>query len=103
MEIKLNEIYTFVLMNGQEVVSKVEEIDDNYYHLESPLTLGRDNTGNMGFIMPSQSGEPIGPGSLQQSAVALIKPTREDVVEAYKTSIDPSEIITPGPKQIITG
>ena len=90
-------------MNGQEVVSEVVEIDDNYYHLESPLTLGRDNTGNMGFIMPSQSGEPLGAGSLQKSAVALIKPTRDDVIEAYKTSIDPSEIIKPGQKKIITG
>lgn len=102
MEIKEKEIYTFVLMNGQEVVSEVETVDDNYYHLESPLTLGRDPQGNMGFIMPSQSGEQLGEGALQKSAVALVKPTREDVVEAYKESVDPSEIVVPN-KQIITG
>jgi len=103
LKIKPNEIYTFVLLSGQELVGTVESVDDKYYHLLSPLTLGRDQRGGMGFTMPSQSGEPLGESSLQMSAVAIIKPTRADVMEAYKQSVDPSAIITPGPKQIITG
>ena len=102
MEIKVGEIYSFKLTSGQEVVGKLETIDDDGYHLTAPLTIGQGNNGMefMQVMFTTAFGEPA---KLYHAGISMVLPTRDDVKEAYEGSINPSEIIKPGPKQIITG
>ena len=102
MEIEKDKVYTFKLTSGQEVIAKVADIDNDYYHVSAALTLGQGPNG-VGFMPAISSGEPIVDTPLLKMAVAMITPTREDIREAYVESVDPSGIIKPEPKQIITG
>jgi len=106
MEIKADEIYSFKLTCGQEVVAKVLEIAEEGYHLDAPLTIGQGQNG-MEFLPVMFTAEFGTKGLLHYIGVALALPCREDVKEAYIESVKPQEeksgIITPGPKQIITG
>ena len=102
MEIKVGEIYSFKLTSGQEVVGKVEQIDDDGYHLEEPLTIGQGQKG-MEFMQVMFTVDFGKPGKLYHTGISMVMPTREDVKEAYDQSIHPSTIVKPGPKQIITG
>ncbi len=45
MEIKVEEVYAFKMTSGQEIVATIESVDDEYYHLQSPLTLGQGQAG----------------------------------------------------------
>ena len=102
MEIKAGEIYAMRLINGQEIVARIEEIDDTHYHLAAPLTIGQGNAGQMEFQPPLFCAAPASDAAVLISQVGFTMAAREDIIEVYNQSINPSEIITPK-KQIITG
>ena len=102
MEIKVGEVYSFKLTSGQEVIATVTEIADNGYYLDAPLTIGQGQQG-MEFMQVMFTTSFGGPAFLHATGISMVLPTREDVVEAYKESIDPSTVLKPVKKQIITG
>ena len=102
MEIKTDKIYAFKMTSGQEIVAKITSIDDEYYHVASPLTIGQGQHG-MEFLPAMFCAMLMEDSAMLKTSVSLIAPTRDDVVEAYNASIDPSDILTPQKKQIITG
>jgi hypothetical protein len=100
MEIKVAEIYAFKMTSGQEIVAKVESIDDEYYHVATPLTIGQGQQG-MEFLQAMFCAKIMEDSAMLKTSVSMVAPVRDDVKEAYEASINPSEIITPGKKQII--
>jgi hypothetical protein len=102
MEIKIDGIYSFKLHSGQEIIGKIISIDEDGYQLDAPLTIGQGQNG-MEF-MPVMFTTALGdPAKMYFSGLAMTLPTREDVVEAYNESINPSSVLKPVTKQIITG
>lgn len=102
MEIEKDKVYTFKLTSGQEVIAKVVDIDNDYYYVSAPLTLGQGPNG-VGFMPAITSSDPIIDTPLLKLSVAMFASPREDIREAYVESVEPSGIIKPEPKQIITG
>jgi len=102
MEIKVGNIYAFKMTSGQEIVAKLSDMDDNYYHLAGPLTIAQGASG-MEFI-PAMFCAAVGEDSLMlKTSVDFISNAREDIKEVYEESLNPSSVIKPGKKQIITG
>ncbi len=101
MKVEKGNAYAIKLTSGQELVGNVIDIDDEYYYLEKPLTIGQGQKG-MEFLPIMFTGIHLSDSPLRKTAVALLSPVRPDVLEAYKDSIDPKQIVTPK-KQIITG
>lgn len=102
MEVKEDKIYAFKMTSGQEIVAKVESIDDEYYHLSSPLTIGQGPKG-MEFLPAMFCSNLMEDSAMLKTSVAIVSPARDDIVEVYNESVNPSKIVKPGPKQIITG
>jgi len=102
MEINEKEIYSFQLISGREIVARVSKIHADSYDLSAPLAIGQGPNG-LEFTPVMVTTDFAVDSKLVKSSISLISTTRPDVREAYETSVDPSEIITPGKKQIITG
>jgi len=102
MEIKVEEIYAFKMTSGQEIVAKVASMDDEYYHLASPLTIGQGQQG-MEFLDALFCAERFEDVAMLKTSVSIVAPARKDIQEVYKESVNPTQILTPGKEQIITG
>ena len=102
MEIKVDNIYAFKMTSGQEIVAKIESIDDEYYHVLSPLTIGQGQAG-MEFLQAMFCANLMEDTAVLKTSVSMIAPARDDVIVAYEDSINPSNVLKPVTKQIITG
>ena len=103
MEIEEGKIYSFKMTSGQEIVAGFLKQDDEYFYVSSPLTLGQGPQGP-GFMPVMSTGDAlIEELPIRKLSIAIVAPTREDIAEAYTESVDPSGLIKPEPKQIITG
>ena len=102
MEIKVDNIYAFKMTSGQEIVAKIASMDDEYYHLESPLTIGQGHQG-MEFLDAMFCAERFEDVAMLKTSVSIIAPARKDIQEVYKESVNPSKVLKPVTKQIITG
>lgn len=99
MEIKKNEIYTFKLNSGEELVTKVEDIYTDHYLISHPVS-----------IAPGQNGVQMIPSAftidlektarLNISSITMVFETNADVVKSYRTAT--TGIVTPE-KKILTG
>ena len=102
MEIKIEEVYAFKMTSGQEIVAKITSWDDQYYYIAAPLTIGQGQAG-MEFLPAMFCAPLMEDTAMTKSSVAMISPAREDIIEAYEASVNPSDVIKPRAKQIITG
>jgi len=102
MEIKIENIYAFKMTSGQEVVAKISSIDNDYYHLESPLTIGQGPNG-MEFLDAMFCAERFEDVAMLKLSVSIVAPARQDIQAVYEESVNPTQILKPGQKQIITG
>jgi len=103
IKVKQNGIYAFKMTSGQEIVGKIEDLDDDYYYIVAPLTIGQGQKG-MEFLPAMFCAEFLADTAMVRTSVAMVSPAREDVVVAYKESVAPQSAIIGGkPKQIITG
>lgn len=101
MKIEKGNIYSFKLTSGQELVAKLVDFDNEYYHIEKPLTIGNGPKG-MEFLPVMVTAPLMEDSALRATAIAMVSPPREDVLESYKDSVDPKKILTPH-KKIIHG
>lgn len=50
MEIRKDEIYTFKLSSGEEVVAKVLEVGDHFLTINEPVSIGPSPQGGLGLV-----------------------------------------------------
>jgi hypothetical protein len=99
MKLDINEIYTFKLLTGEELVAKVLEINDATITLKQPISTVLSPQGLQ--MVPSLfSSNPDREVLLNISSWAMVSEPREDVRNSY---IQATTGIAPVTKQIITG
>jgi hypothetical protein len=99
MDITKNEIYTFKLNSGEELVTKVVDVQDDHYLISHPVS-----------IAPAQQGVQMIPSAftldleknarLNISSITMVFETNPEVVENYRTAT--TGIVAPE-KKILKG
>lgn len=82
MEIKVDEVYTFKLNSGEELIAKVKTIENTTITVEEPVSVAPNPQG-MGLIPSLFTSEPHGLVRLNTNSVSLIAPTEENVKLKY--------------------
>lgn len=99
MTIEPNEIYTFKLTTGEEVVAKVLEIHEDSLIVKTPIStvLSQQGLQMMPTLFSSVLEQNV---RLNKNAWVMVAVTRNDVRNSY---IEATTGIAPVNKQIITG
>lgn len=99
MTIEPNEIYTFKLTTGEEVVAKVLEIHEDSLVIKTPIStvLSQQGLQMMPTLFSSVLEQNV---RLNKNAWVMVAVTRNDVRNSY---IEATTGIAPVNKQIITG
>ena len=82
MDIKINEVYTFKVTSGEEVISKVSSISDKYIELSDPLSVAPGPQG-MGLMQSIFTAEPGSPVQLNINTVTMYTVTEENIKVKY--------------------
>jgi hypothetical protein len=82
MELKTNEVYTFKLMSGEEVIGKITEIGDKYICLNEPLSVAPSAQG-MGLVPSVFTSEANAPVRLNINNITMYTDTAEPVKVKY--------------------
>jgi hypothetical protein len=82
MELKIDEVFTFKLNSGEELIAKVKDIDGNAVTLEEPVSVAPGPQG-MGLVPSLFTAEPRGQIRLNTNSVALFAPTEDNVKMKY--------------------
>lgn len=99
MNIETNNIYTFKLNTGEELVARLIEISPDHMIIEHPILTVISQQGLQ--MMPGLFSADLAKNlRLNNSSWAMIAETREDVRDSW---IQATTGITPVRKQIITG
>lgn len=99
MNIETNNIYTFKLNTGEELVARLIEIAPDHMIIEHPILTVISQQGLQ--MMPGLFSADLAKNlRLNNSSWAMIAETREDVRDSW---IQATTGITPVRKQIITG
>jgi hypothetical protein len=96
---KLEEIYTFKLLTGEEFVAKIEEIQDDYMIISHPIltVLSPQGLQMMPALFSANLDKTV---KLNNSSWAMIAETRDDVRNSW---IQATTGIAPVSKSILTG
>lgn len=82
MNIQQDEIYTFKITSGEELVARVSSVGENFYLLTKPLSVGMGPQGL--HMMPSVfTADPDSGMQLNAHAVTLITETRSEIKNSY--------------------
>ena len=100
MDIAKDQIYTFKINSGEEMVTKVLEVDDTHYTIEKPVSIAPGQQG-MQMIPSAFTMELEKPVRLNISAVTMVFETNPEVQASYKTAT--SGIVQPPEKKILKG
>ena len=96
---KIDEVFTFKLLTGEEFVAKILEINADHMIIDSPIMTVISPNGLQ--MMPALFSSVQGPRvRLNNHSWAMIAETREDVRDSW---IQATTGIAPVRKQIITG
>lgn len=84
MDIKVNEVYTFKLNSGEELVAKVIDINysEEFISIEEPVSIAPGPQG-MGLVPSMFTAEPKGTTKLNKKSIALYADTDENVKTKY--------------------
>lgn len=94
------QIYTFKLISGEEIVAKLHQKFSDYYELQHPISMVLSQQGLQ--MMPSLfSSNPDKNVLLNISSVAMASEPRDDVRDKYIEAT--TGLTLPPTKQIITG
>ena len=82
MDLKINEVYTFKLNSGEEVIGKVTAIGDRYVELNEPLSVAPGPQG-LGLIGSVFTSEPSIPVKLNINSVTMYTDTEDGIKVKY--------------------
>lgn len=99
MKIELNEVYTFKLNSGEELIAKVTKIDTNVYTLEEPVSVAPGPQG-MGLVPSMFTAEPSGEIMLNTNSITMYAKTEDSVKMKY---IQATTGITVPSKKLVLG
>ena len=99
MNIKENEVYTFKLTSGEELISKVTGSDGNFVYLSEPLSVapGPQGMGLIQSVFTSEEGSKI---TLNINNVTMFTDTADAIKQKY---IETTTGISVPSKKIIMG
>ena len=99
MNLNVDEIYTFKLITGEELVARVQEINPDHMIIEHPIltVLSAQGLQMMPALFSSNQDRNV---RLNNSSWAMIADTRDDVRDSW---IQATTGIAPVRKSIITG
>jgi hypothetical protein len=82
MKVELNQVYTFKIANGDEIVAKIIEDTDTTYTVVKPLTVvpGPQGINMMNSLFTADPDKNVTINKLQ---VSVIAPSREEVCDSY--------------------
>lgn len=86
MELKIDEVFTFKLNSGEELIAKVKSITDNLIMVEEPVSIAPNQQG-MGLIPSMFTAEPHGLVRLNTNSVSLIAQTEDNVKMKYLEAV----------------
>lgn len=82
MNIQSNEIYTFKLLSGEEVIARVVDVSSDSLTVTKPLSIAFTQQGVQ--MMPTLfTGDPNRDISVNKSAIVMCVKPREDVTNHY--------------------
>ena len=82
MNIKVGEVYTFKLTSGEEVVARVEAVEDNYVLLHDPVSVAPGPQG-LGLIASLFTANPKAETRLNTNSVTIHALTDDSVKSKY--------------------
>lgn len=92
--LNVNEIYAIKLTSGEEIISRIKEVNGEFISLDEPRSLITSPNGNLQFAPTMFLAHPDHPVKLAISSVAFYsEKIREELLTAYRESV--STIITP--------
>ena len=81
--LKPNEVYTFKLNSGEELVAKVVSANDNLIGLEEPVSIAPGPQGGMGLVPSMFTADPKAEIRLNTNSVSIFAPTEDSVKMKY--------------------
>ena len=82
MKIELDQVYTFKIANGDEIVAKIIAEDDATYTVAKPLTIVPSQQG-INMMNSLFTADPDKNVSINKQQVSIIAPSREEVCDSY--------------------
>lgn len=82
MNIQLDQVYTFKMTNGEEVVARVVSTTDSLYTVSQPLSAVPTEKG-IQLIFGIFTGDPKQNVDINTSAVAMLCRTRDEISDHY--------------------
>ena len=82
MNIKVNEVYTFKLTSGEEVVGKVTAVEEHLVSLHDPVSVAPGPQG-MGLMQSMFTADPKDPARLNINNVTIFALTDSSVKAKY--------------------
>jgi hypothetical protein len=83
MEINKDEIYTFKLNSGEELVAKVVDVAETYLILSEPVSIGPSPQGGLGLVPSMFTYNTRSNVRLNTNSLALVAETDENVKTKY--------------------
>jgi hypothetical protein len=99
MKVELDQVYTFKIANGDEIVAKITAEDDATYTVAKPLTIVPSQQG-INMMNSLFTADPDKTVSINKQQVSLIALSREEVCDSY---LEATTGIKPVRKSIIMG
>ena len=82
MKVELDQIYTFKIANGDELVAKITAEDETTYTITRPLTVVPSQQG-IQMIFALFTANPDKSVTINKSQVSLIAASRDEVQDSY--------------------
>lgn len=83
MELKVDEIYTFKLNSGEEIVAKIVSIGEGHVNITEPVSIGPNPNGGLGLVPSMFTYNHRENVRLNTHSLALIAHTDESVRTKY--------------------
>jgi len=83
MELKVDEIYTFKLNSGEELIAKVLEIKDTHLVITEPVSIGPSPQGGLGLVPSLFTYNNREKVRLNTNSLALVAETDDNVKTKY--------------------
>ena len=100
MKIESEQVYTFKLVTGEELIARVEESNDDHLVLTQPISVVISPQG-LQMVPSLLSAKQTANVRLNRNSYSMVSEPREDVADSYRQAT--TGISVPPRKQIITG
>ncbi len=100
MQLTIDEIYTFKLVGGEEVVAKVLAVEGSFITITNPVSIGPTPTGKPGLIPSMFTYDPEHSVELNTTSIAMRGLTDENIKAQY---IQATTGLTVPSKKVIMG